>query len=44
MADALFVLVIALLGFHVMGYATLGLDEIEIKHILSTNSLSVIAD
>ncbi len=34
MADALFVLVIALLGFHVMSYATLGLDEIEIKHLL----------
>ena len=34
MTDALFVLVVALLGFHVMSYATLGLDEIEIKHLL----------
>ena len=34
MADALFILVIALLGFHVMSYETLGLDEIEIKHLL----------
>ena len=34
MADALFVLVIGLLGFHVMSYETLGLDEIEIKHLL----------
>jgi len=32
--DALFVLVVALLGFHVMGYATFGLDEIEFKHLL----------
>jgi len=32
--DALFVLVIALLGFHVMSYATFGLDEIEFKHLL----------
>jgi len=34
MSDALFVLVIALLGFHVMSVTTFGLDEIEIKHIL----------
>jgi hypothetical protein len=34
MADALFVLVIALLGFHVMSYATLGLQELEFKHLL----------
>ena len=32
--DALFVLVVALLGFHVMSYATFGLDEIEFKHLL----------
>jgi hypothetical protein len=32
--DALFVLFVALLGFHVMSFATLGLDEIEFKHIL----------
>jgi hypothetical protein len=34
MADALFVLVVALLGFHVMSAATLGLEEIEFKHML----------
>ncbi len=34
MTDALFVLLIALLGFGVMSYATFGLDEIEIKHLL----------
>jgi hypothetical protein len=33
-ADALFVLVVALLGFHVMSYATFGLDELEFKHLL----------
>ncbi len=32
--DALFVLVVALLGFHVMSAASLGLDEIEFKHLL----------
>ncbi|HUD06092.1 MAG TPA: pilin [Candidatus Saccharimonadales bacterium] len=34
MTDAIFVLVVALLGFHVMSYATFGLDEIEFKHLL----------
>jgi hypothetical protein len=34
MADAIFVLVVALIGFHVMSYASLGLDEIEFKHLL----------
>jgi hypothetical protein len=33
-ADALFVLVVALLGFHVMSFATFGLEEIEFKHLL----------
>lgn len=33
-ADALFVLFVALLGFHVMSSASLGLDEIEFKHML----------
>lgn len=33
-ADAMFVLAVALLGFHVMSYASLGLDEIELKHLL----------
>jgi len=32
--DALFVLVIGLLGFHIMSATTFGLDEIEIKHLL----------
>jgi len=34
MCDVLFVIVIALLGFHVMSAATFGFDEIEVKHIL----------
>ncbi len=33
-SDGLFVLLIALLGFHVMSYATFGLEEIEFKHLL----------
>lgn len=33
-ADALFVLVVALLGFHVMSFAAFGLEEIEFKHLL----------
>ena len=33
-ADGLFVLVVALLGFHVMSFATFGLEEIEFKHLL----------
>lgn len=32
-ADLLFILVIALLGFHVMSAAALGIDEIELKHL-----------
>jgi hypothetical protein len=32
--DSLFVLVVALLGFHVMSASTFGLDEIEVKHLL----------
>ncbi len=34
MCDALFVLVVALLGFHVMSATTLGFEEIDIKHLL----------
>jgi hypothetical protein len=34
MADALFVFVVALLGFHVMSAASFGIDEIEFKHLL----------
>jgi len=33
-ANALFVLVVALLGFHVMSAASLGFEEIEFKHLL----------
>jgi hypothetical protein len=33
-ADALFVLVVAALGFHLMSAASLGLDELEFKHML----------
>lgn len=33
-ADAMFVLIVTLLGFHVMSAATFGLDEIEFKHLL----------
>lgn len=33
-ADSLFILVIALLGFHVMGASALGIEEIELKHLL----------
>lgn len=32
--DVLFILVVALIGFHVMSSATFGLDEIEVKHLL----------
>jgi len=33
-ADSLFVLVVALLGFHVMSFSTLGFDELDIKQLL----------
>jgi len=33
-ADVLFALVVALLGFHVMSASTFGFDEIEFKHLL----------
>lgn len=33
-ADALFILVVALLGFHVMSAVSLGFDEIDIKHLI----------
>jgi hypothetical protein len=32
--DVLFVVIVALLGFHIMSAATFGLDEIEFKHLL----------
>lgn len=34
MTDVLFVIVLALLGFHVMSATTFGFDEIEFKHLL----------
>jgi hypothetical protein len=34
MTDIIFTLVVALLGFHVMGASTFGFDEIEFKHLL----------
>lgn len=43
MTDALFVLVVALLGFHVMSAATFGLDEIEFKHLLPRIGLVFLA-
>ena len=39
-ADALFVVGVALIGFHVMGATSLGLDEIEIKHLLPQLALT----
>ena len=39
-ADALFVLVVVLLGFHIMSAATLGLDEIDFKHMLPQLALA----
>ena len=32
--DVLFILVVALLGFHVMSASTFGLEEVELKHLL----------
>jgi hypothetical protein len=42
-ADALFVLVVALLGFHVMSATTFGFDEIEVKHLLPRFGLIFLA-
>jgi len=39
-ADAMFVLVLILLGFHVMSATTLGLEEIELKHLLPQAALA----
>jgi hypothetical protein len=33
-ADTLFVVVVALRGFHIMSFATFGFDDVEIKHLL----------
>jgi hypothetical protein len=40
LTDTLFVLVVALLGFHVMSAASLGLDEIDIKHMMPQLALT----
>lgn len=32
--DVLFILVVALLGFHVMSFSTFGLEEVELKHLV----------
>lgn len=40
LADSLFVLVIALLGFHVMSAESLGLDEIDFKHLVPQLALT----
>lgn len=42
-ADALFVLVVALLGFHVMSYASLGLEEVELKQMIPQLALGFLA-
>lgn len=41
-ADVLFILVVALLGFHVMTADTLGFEEIEFKHLLPQIALAFI--
>lgn len=33
-SDVLFIVILALLGFHVMSASTFGFDEIEFKHLL----------
>ncbi len=42
-ADALFVLVVALIGFHVMSATTFGFEEIEFKHLLPRLALVFLA-
>ena len=39
MADVLFVLVVALLGFHVMSFSSLGFDELDLKQVLPQMAL-----
>lgn len=38
-ADVLFILVVALLGFHVMSFSTLGFDELDLKQMLPQMAL-----
>jgi len=40
MADVLFVLVVALLGFHVMSFSALGFEEVDIKQLLPQFALA----
>lgn len=42
-ANALFVLVVALLGFHIMSATTLGFEELEFKHLLPKLGLTFLA-
>ncbi|HEY1645061.1 MAG TPA: hypothetical protein VGF75_01595 [Candidatus Saccharimonadales bacterium] len=42
MADALMVLVIVLIGLHTMGYVSLGLEQIDIRHILPQAGLAFV--
>ena len=43
MSDALFVLVVALLGFHIMSSSTFGFDELEFQHVLPRLALIFLA-
>lgn len=38
-ADVLFILVVALLGFHIMSFSSLGFDELDIKQVLPQMAL-----
>lgn len=38
-ADVVFIVVVVLLGFHVMSFASFGFDEIELKHLLPQMAL-----
>lgn len=39
-ANSLFILVVALLGFHIMSASSLGFDEIEVKHLIPQLALT----
>lgn len=40
LADVLFVLVVALLGFHIMSFATFGFEELDIRHLIPRMALT----
>jgi hypothetical protein len=40
MSDALFVLVVCLLGFHIMSASSVGLDELSVRHLIPRLSLA----